>query len=94
MMLGAATPVGSAENVLCLKRRHALRRRDVNLSCEEVREVARERRLHAVRPLIQEDSVTPPDHCAVAIERERESRARRKTKLARAEQAAIPSSFR
>ena len=61
---GDARRIGR-QDVAGLKRRHALRRRDVNLSCEAVREVARERRLHAVRPLIQEDSVTAPDHCAV-----------------------------
>jgi hypothetical protein len=64
------------------------------LSSEEVREVAGERGLHAVRPLIQEDAVGSPDNRAIAIEREREAGARRQAKLARAEQATIPTGVR
>ena len=64
--------------------------RHVHLLGEEERQVARERRLHAVGPLIEEDAVAAADDRAIVVERQRESRARRQAHFARAQQAALP----
>ena len=81
----------AGEDVARLKDGHALVCRHIHLPREEERQVARERRLHAVGPLIQEDAVAAADDGAIVVERQRESRSRRQAHLARAEQAAFPS---
>ena len=94
MMFGATTPVGSAARMsLRLKHRHSLRRGDIDLAGEEVGQVARERGLHAVRPLVEEDAVAAAEDRAIPIEGEREARARGETHLARTEEAALPASL-
>ena len=78
MMFGATTPVGSLVRMSRVwKCGHALRRRHVHLPREEERQVAREGRLDAVRPLVQEDAVPAAHDRAVVVERQRKSGARR-----------------
>ena len=92
MMFGATTPVGSLVRMLRVWNA-GTRSVDghVHLLREEERQVAREGRLHAVGPLIQEDAVAAADDGAIVVERQREARARRQAHLARAQQAAFPS---
>ena len=79
------------QDVARLQRRHAHVGRDVDLLGEEERQVARERRLHAVGPLVQEDAVAAADDGARVVQREREAEARRQAHGARIQQAAAPA---
>ena len=64
-MLAPIVPVALlVEDVARAERRDADVDRHVDLLGEEERQVARERRLHAVGPLVQEDAVAAADDAA------------------------------
>ena len=67
--------------------------RYVDLLGEEERQIARERRLNAVCPLVQEDAVAAPDDRARIVERQRKSEPRRQAHGAGIQQPAAPSRF-
>ena len=67
-------------------------RRGVDLLQEEERQVPRERGLHAVRPLVQEDAVAAAQHHrALVAEQEREPGPGGEADPARAQEAAVPA---
>ena len=85
-------PVGSCgQDVARLERRNLRTDRNVDLLGEEERQVARERGLHAVRPLVEEDAVAAADHRAAIVERQGEACSGCQPNLARTQQPAIPS---
>ena len=69
------------------------RGRNVDLLREEERQVAGERRLHAVGPLVQEDAVAAADDRAGVVQREREADSRGQADGARIQQSAAPAGF-
>ena len=95
MMLGADRAGGVGRRGCCWSRSVGTLPSAGTSTCfgEEERQVARERRLHAVGPLVQEDAVAAADDGAGIVQREREAKARRQTHGARIQQAAPPPGF-
>jgi hypothetical protein len=82
------------EDVLRVERGHGGVRGDVDVLQEEEGQVARERLLHAVGPLVEVDAVTAAeDRFGFAGESPREAEARGQTRGTVAQERAIPASL-